>query len=144
MDVLASFIKWFENEPTAFPNKFGNSIEEKLIGLLSQGNAVGKSLSGIQNALKPENKHMCHLIRYENLVTKPEKTLRSIYNFLEIEYYPHRYSNLNQFSLNGLGYDDKIVGKNMHTIKKELKLEENPYKKMIPQSIIKEFGHIVL
>ena len=144
MDVLASFIKWFENEPTAFPNKFGNSIEEKLIGLLSQGNAVGKSLSGIQNALKPENKHMCHIIKYENLVTEPEKSLRSIYNFLEIEYYPHRYSNLNQFSLNGLGYDDKVVGNNMHTIKTELKLEENPYKKMIPQKIIKEFGHIVL
>ena len=144
LDVLASFIKWFEEEPTAFPNKFGTTIEEKLLKLMSKGNAVGKSLTGIQNALKPENKHMCHIIRYEDLVTEPEKCLRSIYNFLGIEYYPHRYHSLDQFSINGLKYDDTIVGNNMHTIRTELKLEENPYKKMIPQSIIKEYGHIVL
>ena len=95
-------------------------------------------------ALKPENKHMCHVIRYENLVTQPEKCIRSIYNFLEIKYYSHHYHNLNQFSVNGLNYNDTIVGNNMHTIKTELKLEENPYKKMIPQSIINEYGHITL
>jgi hypothetical protein len=32
MDVLASYIKWFENEPSAFPNKYGKkNIEEKLV-----------------------------------------------------------------------------------------------------------------
>jgi len=30
----------------------------------------------------------------------------------------------------------------MHTIKTELKLESNPYKKMIPQSIIDRYEHI--
>ena len=31
LDVLASYIKWFENEPTAFINKNFNTIEEKLL-----------------------------------------------------------------------------------------------------------------
>ena len=145
LDVLASYIKWFENEPTAYPNRCGkNTIEEKLKALMNKDGAIAKELTAIQNAILPENKHICHIVRYENLVTEPEKCLRSIYNFLEIEYYPHRYHNLDQFSVNGLKYDDNIVGNNMHTIKTELKLEENPYKKMIPQSIIKEYGHIVL
>ena len=30
MDVLASYIKWFENEPTAFPNQYA-TLDEKLI-----------------------------------------------------------------------------------------------------------------
>ena len=108
---------------------------------MNKDGAIAKELMAIQNAILPENKHMCHIVRYENLVTEPEKCLRSIYNFLEIEYYPH---NLDQFSVNGLKYDDNIVGNNMHTIKTELKLEENPYKKMIPQSIIEKYRHIVL
>ena len=145
LDVLASYIKWFKNEPTAFPNRGSKkTIEEKLKLLMSKEGAIAKELTAIQNAILPENKHMCHIIRYENLITEPKKTLRSIYNFLEIDYYPHYYNNIKQFSVNGLQYDDNIVGNNMHTIKKELKLEENPYKKMIPQSIINEYGHIKL
>ena len=145
MDVLASYIKWFENEPSAFPNKYGkNSIEEKLMMLMNKDGAVAKELIAIENALKPENKHISHIVRYEQLVTEPEKTLRSIYNFLEIEYYPHRFYNLNQVNINGLSYDDRVVGTNMHTIKTEMKLEENPYKKMIPKSIINKYGHIKL
>ena len=145
LDVFASYIKWFENEPTAFVNKYGKrNIEEKLIMLMNTEGAIAKELIAIQNALKPENKSMCHIVRYENLVTEPEKCLRSIYNFLEIEYYPHRYYNLDQFSVNGLKYNDNIVGNHMHTIKTEMKLEENPYKKRIPQSIIDKYGHITL
>jgi sulfotransferase len=145
MDVLASYIKWFENEPTAFPNKYGkNTIEEKLMMLMNKDGAVAKELIAIENALKPENKHMSHIVRYEQLVLDPENTLRSIYNFLEIEYYPHRFHNLNQVVVNGLSYDDRVVGSNMHTIKTEMKLEDNPYKKLIPQSIIDKYGHIKL
>ena len=145
MDVLASYIKWFENEPTAFPNKYGkNNIEEKLMMLMNKDGAVAKELIAIENALKPEHRHMSHIVRYEQLVTDPENTLRSIYNFLEIEYYPHRFHNLNQVVVNGLSYDDRVVGSNMHTIKTEMKLEDNPYKKLIPQSIIDKYGHIKL
>ena len=145
LDVLASYIKWFENEPTAFPNKWNvNTIEEKLKRLMSVDSAIPKSLISIQNALLPENKDICHIVKYEHLVTEPEKTLRSIYNFLEIDYYPHYYNNIKQFSVNGLQYNDNIVGNNMHKIKTKLKLEFNSYKKMIPQSIVDEYGHITL
>jgi len=51
---------------------------------------------------------------------------------------------LKQITINGISYDDTIVGNNMHTIKTELKLENNPYKKMIPQSIINAYGDIKL
>jgi sulfotransferase len=145
MDVLASYIKWFENEPSSFVNKYGkNTIEEKLMMLMNKDGAIAKELIAIENALKPEYKHMSHVVRYEDLVTNPENTLRSIYNFFEIEYYQHRFHNLSQVNINGLSYDDRVVGNKMHTIKTEMKLEENPYKKMIPQSIIDKYGHITL
>ena len=146
LDVLASFIKWFENEPTAYPNQYGKkNIEEKLSMLMNDKGSIAKELKGIQNAMKPKNRKDCFFIRYEDLVTQPEPTIKGIYEFLEMDYYPHRFHSLNQFTLNGLGYDDTIVGKNLHTIKTDkLQLEENPYKKMIPQSIINKYGHIRL
>ena len=145
LDVLASFIKWFENEPTAYPNQYNKkNIEEKLNLLMKDTGAIAKELKGIQNAMKPENKENCFFIRYEDLVTQPEPTIKGIYEFLEIDYFPHRFHSLDQFNLNGLGYDDRDLGQNLHTIKTELRLEENPYKKMIPQSIIDKYGHIKL
>jgi hypothetical protein len=43
-----------------------------------------------------------------------------------------------------LTYDDTIVGNKMHTIRTEIKKEDNLYKAMIPESIIRDYGHIVL
>ena len=145
MDVLASYIKWFENEPSAFPNKYGKrNIEEKLWMLMNNKGAIAKSLMSIENALRPENRSKCHFLRYDDLVTNPENEIKKIYSFLEIPYVNHNYKSLNQFNVNGISYDDNIVGNKMHTIRKEIKKEDNPYRSMIPESIRKAYGHIVL
>jgi hypothetical protein len=60
--------------------------------LMNKDGAIAKELIAIENALKPEYKHMSHVVRYEDLVTNSENTLRSIYNFFEIEYYPTQIS----------------------------------------------------
>ena len=111
---------------------------------MNDNGPIAKELKSIQNAMKPENQKHCFFIRYEHLIKEPEPTIQGIYEFLETDYYPHRFDSLDQFNLNGIAYDDNVVGKNLHTIKTELKLEENPYKKMIPQSIINQYGHIRL
>ena len=51
MDVLASYIKWYTKEPTAFPNKYGcKNDEEKLSRIMSSKGAVAKDLEAIKNA----------------------------------------------------------------------------------------------
>jgi hypothetical protein len=49
---------------------------------------------------------------------------------------------LKQININGMGYDDTIVGKNMHTIRTEIKKEYNPYINKIPERIRQKYGHI--
>jgi sulfotransferase len=145
LDVLASYIKWFENEPSAFPNKFGKkTIEEKLWMLMNKDGAIAKDLIAIQNALKPENKSMCHFLKYDELVNDTKNQINKIYDFLEIPYFNHNFQKLNQFSVNGMNYDDRIVGNKMHTIREEIRKEINPYRAMIPESIIRAYGHIIL
>jgi sulfotransferase len=145
LDVLASYIKWFETEPTAFPNKLKNkSIEEKLNFIMSKNGAIIKSLSSIKNALKEENKDKCHFLTYNDLVSNTENEIIKIYTFLNIPYFKHNYNKLSQFKVNGISYDDSVVGKNMHTIKTKVKKQLNLYRDKIPENIIKKYKHICL
>jgi len=140
LDVLASFIKWFETEPTAFPNQF-KTIEEKLSQIMHKNGAVAKELMSIQYLLKhPE---LAVFIKYDDLVINPEKELRKVYTFLNLPYYQHQFTNLNQIIVNGIPYNDSIVGKNMHTIRTEKVMKvENEYRNKIPEKFIKAYGHI--
>jgi len=140
IDVLASFVKWFENEPTAYPNKLGKNIEEKLWSLMNKDGSIAKELIAIQNAFN--YKEICHFIKYDDLVKNPQQTIINLYQFLDEPLYPQQFSNLKQFQLNGIGYDDKELGNNLHMIRTEVRKEDNPYKSMIPKSIVDAYGHI--
>ena len=72
-----------------------------------------------------------------------EKEIKKVYQFLDLPYYPHYFTNLKQIMVNGISYNDGVVGKNMHTIRTEKIMKvENYYKSMIPERFVKEYGHI--
>ena len=141
MDVLASYMKWYTKEPTAFPNRYGcRNDEEKLFMIMNKDGAVAKELEAIKNAYNyPE---MCHFIKYDDLVQNPEEEINKVYTFLNIPYYPHQFTNLQQININGISYNDTIVGNNMHKIRTEIKKEYNPYIEKIPKRIKEEYEHI--
>ena len=140
LDVLASYIKWFETEPSAFPNQH-KSIDEKLSAIMYKTGAVAKELMSIQYLL--HHREMAVFIKYDDLVQNPEQEIRKVYDFLKLPYYQHRFIDLDQITVNGLQYKDDIVGKNMHTIRTDKIMKvENEYKKLIPERFIKEYGHI--
>jgi hypothetical protein len=140
LDVLASYIKWFETEPTSFLNKY-KTLDEKLSKIMHKTGAVAKELMSIQYLL--HHPDMAVFIKYNDLVINPEKELRKVYTFLNLPYFPHKFIDLDQITVNGLQYNDGIVGENMHTIHTEKIMKvENQYKSMIPERFIKEYGHI--
>ena len=142
MDVLASYMKWYTENPDAFPNTDGlKTDEEKLLKLMENNGAIAKELNAITNAFKYPN--MCHFVRYNDLVTNPEEEIKKIYEFMDEPYFNHRFIDLDQININGLSYNDNVVGKDMHTVKKE-KIEKtyNPYIEKIPQRIRKKYEHI--
>ena len=140
LDVLASYIKWFETEPTSFLNKH-KTIEAKLSNVMAKEGAVAKELMSIKYLL--QHPEMAVFIKYDDLVQNPEQEIRKVYNFLNRPYFPHKFINLDQITVNGIQYNDGIVGKNMHTIRTEKVMKvENYYKNMIPERFVKEYGHI--
>jgi len=141
MDVLASYMKWYTENPDAFVNKYNcKNDEEKLSMIMNKKGAVAKDLEAIKNAFNYPN--ICHFVKYDNLVAQPEQEIRKIYKFIGEPYYDHKFENLKQVEVNGMGYDDKIVGKNMHKIKTVVRKEYNPYIEKIPERIRQKYGHI--
>ena len=141
MDVLASYMKWYTENPDAFVNRYNcKNDEEKLMMVMNKDGAVAKDLEAIKNAFNYPD--ICHFVKYNNLVAQPEQEIRKIYKFIDIPYYNHKFENLKQVEVNGMGYNDEIVGKNMHKIKTIVRKEYNPYIEKIPERIRQKYGHI--
>jgi len=142
MDVLASYMQWYTENPNAFPNRYGhNTDEEKLMMLMNKDGAVAKQLEAIKNSFNHSD--ICHYVKYDDMVTNPEQEFRKIYQFLDEPYFNHRFNNLDQVSVNGLSYDDRIVGSNMHKLfDGPVRKVYNPYIEKIPKSIKERYEHI--
>ena len=141
MDVLASYMKWYKNNPDAFINRYNcKNDDEKLSVIMNVNGAVAKDLEAIKNAFNYPD--MCHFIKYDDMVSNPEKVFNNLYLFLGIKPFKHRFEDLQQINVNGIGYDDKVVGRNMHTIRTTVRKEPNKYLDQIPERIRQKYGHI--
>jgi len=144
MEVLASYMKWYTENPNAFPNweEFKlKSDDEKISNLMSTEGAIAKQLNAIKNAYNYSE--ICHFIKYDDLVQNPEEEIRKVYDFLEIPFFKHRFFDLDQININGVEYNDSTLGDNMHNIRtNEIKKEYNPYIERIPTRIRKKYEHV--
>ena len=142
IDVLASYMKWYTENPDSFVNRFNlKNDEEKLSMIMNDKGAVSKDLIAIKNSYNYPN--LCHYIKYDDLVSQPEQEIRKVYEFINEPYFNHRFHNLDQVTVNGLSYDDSVVGSNMHKLfNGPVRKVYNPYIKKIPERIKNKYGHI--
>ena len=141
MDVLASYMQWYTENPDSFINRYNlNTDEEKLSMVMNTKGAVAKDLEAIKNSYNYPD--LCHYVKYDDLVVQPEQEFRKIYEFLGEPYFNHRFEDLQQVEVNGMKYNDTIVGKNMHNIRSVVRKVNNPYINKIPERIRQKYGHI--
>ena len=63
MDVLASYMQWYTENPDAFPNRYNfKTDEEKLIMIMNKDGAVAKELEAIKNSFNYSK--ICHYVVY--------------------------------------------------------------------------------
>jgi len=123
LDVIKSFLKLSMDYPNFYVNKEYNTIDkstlyrseqEEKIDLITQKNSFfDRSCYAYQNL---QNKKNVLFIKYEELVKHPKTIINSIYSFLKLPKFNHSFDIKNQFSVNGIAYDDSIMGAPMHTI----------------------------
>ena len=146
-EILASFIKWSQREPTSFVNQYGvKTVEEKCDMLMNKDGQIIKELVGVKHLIDHQPRDIYHIVEYNDLCDNPKQTIEGIYDFLGIYRFNHRYNNLDQFQVNGMKYDDNIVGQNLHTIETN-SINSNNYNEfkenvndILPKSIIEKYN----
>ena len=142
LEVLASWITWAEKTPDSFMRKATKNPTEACHYLMNKEGQIVKELKCMQNLLKSENKHHVHFVDYKEIVKKPGATMKGIYKFFNIPPFKHRFTNLEQVKINGLSYDDTIMGKGVHTIKTKKLIKSKTNVNILPKEIIKQYGKI--
>ena len=142
MDVLASYMQWYTENPNSFVNKFNlETDEQKLLMLMNDEGAIVESLKAIKNSYNYPD--ICYHVKYDDIVINPEQEFKKIYDFIGEPYFNHRFNNLDQIKINGLSYDDRVVGDNMHKLfDGPVRKVYNPYIEKIPKRIRERYGHI--
>ena len=107
---------------------------------MNKDGIIVKELTGVKHLLDHQPKELYHLVEYNDLVEHPRKTIEDIYEFLGIPNFKHRFINLNQFEVNGIKYDDTLLGEGLHTVKTDA-IYKNTYdaNSIIPKSIIDKY-----
>ncbi len=142
LEVLASWISWMKKTPDSFIRRNTKNPTEACHFLMSPPSQIAKELLCMQNLLKPENKHHVHFVDYKEIVEKPVETFKGIYKFLDIPLFKHRFVNLDQVMVNGMSYNDKVLGEGLHTIKTKKLIKSKTNVNILPPEIIKKYGKI--
>ena len=142
LEILASWIDWANKTPDSFIRKIANPTQA-CHKLMSPDAQISKQLRCMENLLKPKNKHYVQFVDYDEIVFKPKETIKSIYKFLGIPQFKHNFKKFKQVEVDGISYDDGILGKGMHTIKTNgLTKTKRNIKKILPKEIIQLYGKI--
>jgi hypothetical protein len=145
VEVLASFVKFSNENPNFFLNKVGKNAEEKCDFLMRYNETgIGQiygQLSSIKNLIQKENRKYIHIVEYNDLINNTEKTIDGVYNFLNIPKFRHKFTNLSQLEVNGIKYDDTVLGGKLHTIRTN-KIKKNEYNvnDVLPQTVINKYS----
>jgi sulfotransferase len=106
-EILTSMIMMIRRNPYKEGQERINFIDEQLVKLnipLSDDNRceyiagpqgiLGQSLDAIQEGFKQGFSDRIHFVEYKDLVNNPGETLKSLYEFLDEEYYEHTFDDL--------------------------------------------------
>jgi len=137
-EILASFIiKYHESGKIDINNKF--EVEKACDNLMDVNGIITRSVLSVNNLSKSEYRDMVHFMHYDNFCSNPQKEISLIYDFLKIKNYKHNFINIKEYGVNGISYNDDILGCELHTVRKIVSKSDYKIEDILPQSIIKQY-----
>jgi sulfotransferase len=103
LEILASFVNLAEKNPNNFIDKFLYNYpvsqfrtinDARCDALMAADHQIELNIYSISTALDSEYTDKFHFVAYSDLVSKPEKVIEAIYDFLDIPKFEHTFNNL--------------------------------------------------
>ena len=147
LEVLASFVWLAEKNPDNFIDKFVVDYpvsqfrpknDARCDALMAANHQIETNILSLASSLDPRHNGKFHFVAYDDLVSKPEKVIDAIYDFLEIPKFPHQFNNL-KWSL--MPNEASVYGiPNLHTIRS--KIDKSKTKtSILSEYVHKKYGH---
>ena len=155
LEVIKSYINICNKYPNFYINRkyenldhttlYKSELEEKCDLIMQKESSVDKALYSIRWLLDNNKKNHLHFVKYNDLVKNTGDVIKGIYEFLNIDFYGHTFTNLKQFSANNLKYNDDSLGfgSDMHTIRSD-KIEFIDNQIELPLRVINKFSGLEL
>lgn len=99
-EVVKSFVYLYRK------NQYKKTIDEVFNEITNPNHIFLKNILAISNGKKTINKENFITLDYNELIRNPKKQINKIYRFLNIPYFNHKFTNLDQFSVNNVRYND--------------------------------------
>ena len=137
--VMDSFEKIYRKNPFNYSKMFsaGNrvTVYSRCESLLN--GVVGVSLTALKEAFYGEYSDKLLLVDYDLLTKFPEKTVKLIYEFVDIPYYTHDYNNV-EYSNNEFDYTLGVKG--LHTVARKVEFKER--RSILPPDLFKKYSEM--
>lgn len=137
-DILTSI-----NDGLRIPS-YCSSIDEYIFDSMmdSKLGNVEQALYSVKNLCSEEHKNKVLFVEYEDLVNKTGDVINSIYDFLDIKHYEHNLNFIEQFSVNGIMYDDMCIDMpNLHTLKHTIEYSKKDLS-ILPTKVIHRYSNL--
>lgn len=135
--VMDSFEKIYRKNPFNYSKMFssGNrmTVYSRCESLLN--GTVGVSITALKEAFYGDYSDKLLLIDYDLLTQFPEKTIRLLYEFLELDYFNHDFENL-EYSSDEFDYTLGVKG--LHTVQR--KVEYKTRRSILPPDLFEKYS----
>ena len=142
LEILASFVNLAEKNPDNFIDKFVLEYpvsqfrpknDARCDAMMAANHHIETNIFSLASSLDPRHEGKFHFVAYADLVSKPEKVIDAIYDFLEIPKFEHKFDNL-KWSL--MPNEAKVFGiPNLHQVRPKINASKTD------TSILSEYVH---
>tara|TARA_R100001143_G_C3321393_1_gene114951 strand:+ start:40 stop:891 length:852 start_codon:yes stop_codon:yes gene_type:complete len=124
---------------------YKDEIEEKCDIIMRKGGYVDVILYSIKWLFDNNKEKHLYFVDYDELVKNTKNTIKGIYNFLNIDFFDHHFTHLEQLNVNNTSYNDNIlgIGGDMHTIRTNA-IKEIDYQIELPVRVINNYSNLEL
>jgi sulfotransferase len=101
---------------------------------------IDKTIFSINQIIKPENKNVFCLIKYDDIVNTPQETMNKIYDFLEIPSYKHNFNKIKKLEKD----NDEALGQpaNLHEIRPKLSKVSKKPEDVLSDYVLNKYSNI--
>lgn len=149
LEILASFCNLADRNPNNFIDKFVRDYpvsqfrpknDARCDAMMAANHHIEMNILSIASSLDPRHKGKFHFIAYDDLLSKPEKVIDAIYDFLEIPKFKHDFSNIkgeimpNEAAVYGIP--------DMHKVRSKITPSKTDTS-VLSEYVQKKYGHVL-